>query len=373
MESPFRSEAAAFRLLLVTIGAFALIVAARGSLVARPPHLRRPDGRRRLALPSPAAARASAQAIEHVGAPDERRVLVVANETVGGEELMSAISELALSGKAEFFVVCPALNSRLKTWTSDETRESAGAGSASTRRSPASRRSGSRLAATSGTSTRSSRSRTAMRLFRPDEIVVSSDGRSNWLERGVVAPPSASMLDVPVTHVVVDLKAHGPGSELGQARGDGDVTGRSTVTRSSWPTCRLRAGDVLPRPRDLAGVERVLERRHRALPVRHAVDDESFGGPRCVEVQADRAGGPRIGERVARSARLREDRLPVHQRLRGRPCPGHRSDVRGDVRGLLLVVDANASPSTSSQWGSVVSIAGMPGAPVDVCVIGNSI
>jgi len=121
MESPFRSEAAAFRLLLVTIAAFALIVVASwiapwlGLLTVlvltagavwlylrqRPP-----------ATPP--------QSIEHVGAPDDRRVLVVANETVGGDELMSAISEFALGGKSEFYVVCPALNSRLKTWTSDE-------------------------------------------------------------------------------------------------------------------------------------------------------------------------------------------------------------------------------------------------------------
>lgn len=210
MESPFRSEAAAFRLLLVTIGAFALIVAA--SWVAP-----------WLGLLTFVALTAGAvwlylrqrppatppQAIEHVGAPDERRVLVVANETVGGEELMSAISELALSGKAEFLVVCPALNSRLKTWTSDEDPA----------RAQAQRRLDATLArlASVGIEARGDVGdvdplvaiEDGVRLFRPDEIVVSThpEGRSNWLERGVVAAVR-ERFDVPVTHVVVDLEAH---------------------------------------------------------------------------------------------------------------------------------------------------------------------
>ena len=47
----------------------------------------------------------------------------------------------------------------------------------------------------------------AVRLFRPDEIVVSThpEGRSNWLERGVVTA-LRERYDVPVTHVVVDLE-----------------------------------------------------------------------------------------------------------------------------------------------------------------------
>ena len=51
----------------------------------------------------------------------------------------------------------------------------------------------------------------AVRTFRPDEIVVSThpEGRSNWLERGVVAAVR-ERFDVPVTHVVVDLEAQKP-------------------------------------------------------------------------------------------------------------------------------------------------------------------
>ena len=47
----------------------------------------------------------------------------------------------------------------------------------------------------------------AVRLFRPNELIVSThpEGRSNWLERGVVRA-LRERYDVPVTHVVVDLE-----------------------------------------------------------------------------------------------------------------------------------------------------------------------
>jgi hypothetical protein len=207
VESPFRSEAAAFRLLLVTIGAFALIVIASwiepwlGLIVTLVLAAGAVWVYLRQRGPAPPR-----EQIEHVGADDERRVLVVANETVGGDELMSAISELALGSKTEFLVVCPALNSRLKTWTSDE--------------DPARAQAQKRLVATLarlssvGIEARGEVGdvdplvaiEDAVRAFRPNEIVVSThpEGRSNWLERGVVSAVR-ERFDVPVTHVVVDL------------------------------------------------------------------------------------------------------------------------------------------------------------------------
>lgn len=207
MESPFRSEAAAFRFLLITVGAFTLIVVASlistalGVVVwlllsgaAAWVYLRQRG-------PGPAR-----EHVEHVGGPDERRVLVVANETVGGEELLSAISTLALSQKTRFLVVAPALNTRLKTWTSDE--------------DPARAEAQARLDATLtrlasvGIDARGEVGdgdplvaiEDGVRTFHPDEIVISThpEGRSNWLERGVVGAAEARF-DVPVTHVVVDL------------------------------------------------------------------------------------------------------------------------------------------------------------------------
>ena len=51
----------------------------------------------------------------------------------------------------------------------------------------------------------------ALRTFAPDELVISThpEGRSNWLERGVVEA-ARERFDLPVTHVVVDLAAAAP-------------------------------------------------------------------------------------------------------------------------------------------------------------------
>jgi hypothetical protein len=209
MESPFRSESAAFRFLLITIGAFALIVAAAAidtwlgvlvwaalTLAAVIVYLRA------------RGARPPREHVEHVGALDERRVLVVANETVGGAELMAAITERTLAGRARFHVVCPALTSRLKTWTSDED----GARIAAQERLEVSL---ARLAEASVTATGEVGDldplvaiADAVHVFHPDEIIVSThpEGRSNWLERGVVVE-ARRRYDVPVTHVVVDVEA----------------------------------------------------------------------------------------------------------------------------------------------------------------------
>jgi hypothetical protein len=212
MESPFRSEAAAFRFLLITIGAFALIVLAAWastalgfltflglSAAAVAVYLRQRG-------PAP-----EREHVEHLGGADERRILVIANETVGGEELLSAISTLALSEKSRFLVVCPALNSRLRTYTSDEDPA----------REAAQQRLDETLARLASVGIEASGEigdgdplvaiDDAVRTFGPAEIVISTHppGRSNWLERGIVDSVRARY-EVEVTHVVVDLAAREP-------------------------------------------------------------------------------------------------------------------------------------------------------------------
>jgi hypothetical protein len=209
MESPFRSEEAAFRFLLITIGAFALIVVASWisallgfivflglSAAAVGVYLRQRG-------PEP-----EQEHVEQRGDAGERRVLVVANETVGGEELLSAISTLAVSQQTQFLVVCPALNSRLKTFTSDEDPA----------REAAQLRLDETLARLSSVGIQAQGQvgdgdplvavDDAVRTFGPAEIVISTHppGKSNWLERGVVESVRTHY-DVPVTHVVVDLAA----------------------------------------------------------------------------------------------------------------------------------------------------------------------
>ena len=208
MESPFRSEAAAFRFLLISIGAAALVVVASwinpwlGFAVFLALVGAGTWAYMRQRGPAPPRAH-----VHPDGPPDERRVLVVANETVGGYELMEALGEIALAGRARFHVVAPALNSRLKTWTSDEDPARA----AAQRRLDATlerfREVGIEAGGEVGDADPLVAVEDEVRTFRPTEIVVSThpEGRSNWLERGVVGA-LRDRYDIPVTHVVVDLE-----------------------------------------------------------------------------------------------------------------------------------------------------------------------
>ena len=54
------------------------------------------------------------------GRENERRILVIANETVGGERLREEIRSRSEGVDEHVFVVCPALNSPLRHWASDE-------------------------------------------------------------------------------------------------------------------------------------------------------------------------------------------------------------------------------------------------------------
>ena len=192
MESPFRSEEATFRFLLITIGAFALIVVASWisallgfivflglSAAAVAVYLRQ-----RGPIPDP-------EHVEQRGGAGERRVLVI-----------------ALSQQTQFLVVCPALNSRLKTFTSDEdpAREAAQQRLEETLARLASV--GIEARGEVGDGDPLVAVDDAVRTFGPNEIVISTHppGKSNWLERGVVESVRAHY-DVPLTHVVVDLEA----------------------------------------------------------------------------------------------------------------------------------------------------------------------
>ena len=116
-------------------------------------------------------------------------------------------------------VVTPALNTPLKHWVSDED----GAREAAAERLEASlqamRAAGMTARGEVGDSDPVQAIADAIRTFGPDEIVISThpEGRSNWLERGVVES-ARERFDVPVTHVVVDLAAAEPSSEPSPSR-----------------------------------------------------------------------------------------------------------------------------------------------------------
>ncbi len=207
MRNPIRSEADAFRFVLLTIGYFALIVV--GSVINVWLGvavfvvltagvlwwflMRRTDTEAPLRqAPAPHA-------------PEHYRVLVVANETVGGAQLLDTIRERIAGRTARVLVVCPALNSPLRHWASDEDDA----------RTRAQERLDASLATMQGAGIQAAGEigdgdpiqaiEDALRTFRPDELIVSTHppGRSHWLERGVVEK-ARERFALPVTHVVVD-------------------------------------------------------------------------------------------------------------------------------------------------------------------------
>lgn len=144
----------------------------------------------------------------HRGGPGERRILVIANETVGGAPLREQIKERSSGYETTVLVVSPALNSPIRHWASDEdpAREAARERlEASLKRL---RENGIEADGEVGDAEPLQAIEDAIRTFGPDEIIISThpEGRSHWLERGVVTG-ARERFAVPITHVVVDLEA----------------------------------------------------------------------------------------------------------------------------------------------------------------------
>jgi hypothetical protein len=141
-------------------------------------------------------------------AENERRILVIANETVGGEALRDAIAERAAGFEEQVLVVCPALNSRLRHWASDDDAARASAQGRLERSLQRLGDAGVVARGEVGDSEPLQAMEDALRTFGADEIIISThpEGRSNWLERGVV-DRARERFAVPITHVVVDLQA----------------------------------------------------------------------------------------------------------------------------------------------------------------------
>jgi hypothetical protein len=211
MINPLRSEAEAFRFVLASLAYFAAIVLAAVAggrwvglavfivlsalVVGWWVRARRAE--------QPVPTRPTRQS-----AADERRVLVIANETVGGETLRDCIRQKTEGFREEVLVVTPALNSPLKHWASDDDAARA----AAQRRLDASlarlREAGVDARGEVGDGEPLQAIEDALRTFGADEIIISThpEGRSHWLERGVVTH-ARERFAVPITHVVVDLEA----------------------------------------------------------------------------------------------------------------------------------------------------------------------
>ncbi len=215
MRNPFRSERDAFlaALALATLTAVAVLVgglgsrtagyvifavgvgAAAGALVML--------GRREQSEPLRAAA---AEGPHDRDRRRTHRVLVIANESLEGDELRRELMT-RVELWPELFVVAPVLASRAHRWTDDVDLE----------REQAMARLDETLAwaASHGLSARGRVGDAdpvvavadALRCFEADEVVVATHppGRSAWVEQRVVERVRGE-LDVPVAHVVVDLR-----------------------------------------------------------------------------------------------------------------------------------------------------------------------
>jgi hypothetical protein len=209
--NPLRSEAEAFRFLLGSLAYFAAIVVAAvagGRWVGLAAFIvlsavvvgwwlrtRRAEGPVQVVT-------------TRRGAEDERRILVVANETVGGETLRQTIHEHSEDYREHVLVVCPALNSPLRHWASDEDPARAAAQDRLQKSLARLRELGIDARGEIGDAEPLQAIEDWVRLFGPDEIIISTHppGRSHWLEKGVV-DGARERFAVPITHVVTDLEA----------------------------------------------------------------------------------------------------------------------------------------------------------------------
>jgi hypothetical protein len=133
------------------------------------------------------------------------RILVVANETVADDVLISVIRHRAGWSRAQVLVVAPALTGRLAYWSSDSTLARRNARGRLLRCLEALEAEGIDAEGQIGDADPLLAIDDALRLFRADEIIVAThpEGRSNWLERDVVAR-ARSRLPQRIVHIVVD-------------------------------------------------------------------------------------------------------------------------------------------------------------------------
>jgi hypothetical protein len=211
MQNPFRSEAEAYRFVLILVGYFALIVIAKaigGTWAALVVFIALTALGAWWLLFSGRQEEPRTTATVRRSAPDEKRILVVANETVGGETLRNCIRAKTEGFREEVLVVTPALNSPLRHWASDE--DGARASAADRLENSIARLASLGITARGevGDAEPLQAIEDALRTFGADEIIISThpEGRSHWLEKGVVSG-ARERFAVPITHVVVDLEA----------------------------------------------------------------------------------------------------------------------------------------------------------------------
>jgi hypothetical protein len=213
MHNPLRSEAEMFRLVLIIGVACAIVIAVAllidplaGAIVFAAEVVLGAV----LIWRGARGSEAHEAVVAESGDDDVHRVLVVANETVGGGALLDELRERCGGRSSEILVVVPALTaSALEHWSSDVDGAIADAQGRLDSSLEAMDAAGLRARGQVGDHQDPDASiEDALREFAADEVVISTHppDRSRWLEGGVVENARENV-PLPVTHVIVDLEA----------------------------------------------------------------------------------------------------------------------------------------------------------------------
>ena len=136
-----------------------------------------------------------------------KRLLVIANETIAGQNLHRRIREM-IGDDGEVMVVAPALSSKLEYVFSDVDEPRVHARARLDESLALMAKSGIKAVGEVGDANPVRAFKDSVAIFEPDAVIVSThpEGRSHWLENKVVEKIQSNT-DLPVTHVVVDLTA----------------------------------------------------------------------------------------------------------------------------------------------------------------------
>ena len=133
--------------------------------------------------------------------PSVHVVLVIANETLTSQAVHDAIT--GHNNKTRFFLVAPALNTRLRHWTSDQDRALMAAEERLERCTATFASLGIQVDGWIGDADPIQAISDALALFPADQLIIAThpEHRSNWLAHRLVDRARASF-GLPITHIV---------------------------------------------------------------------------------------------------------------------------------------------------------------------------
>jgi hypothetical protein len=138
----------------------------------------------------------------------EPHILVIANETIGSNALHEAVrATAARHGAARVAIVAPALNSRVRHWTSDEDDARRAAEQRLLECLDGLRAAGVRAEGWVGDANPLQAIADALAIFDADEMIIFTHPRerSNWLERDLVGR-ARGRFPGPIAHLTADSK-----------------------------------------------------------------------------------------------------------------------------------------------------------------------